>query len=657
MSDFININHTPTDDWLSNIASKAKVEVSRVSEVLAAWRIQPSPVIASPRRLLLSQIEFSGVKKGVASEGPFAFSWDKLESGLWGVVTERNFKGKSSIIEIVEWLLRGRRSNNLQEDVWSWISKASLRFNLDGVNHLVEVNREAGFSGQLSRFDLDRPHVIARFDSEQEFENTMSDFFMRQFSMESVTNWQKPKGSDEYGKPVMHGWAALAGAMFIGTDYSSLIGDLPFLSGMPLRLMQMYLGLPWIPTLTASKAAVASVENKLKLNANRLASVNASRKVRIEEINVALALKRSELEKTARDEDVRNSLQERSAELSALRTNELQVEEKWRHGAASVKFAETAYAEDRHELQAFLDAQAAGAVFRTLDPSCCPRCEVAIGKERKKREETEHSCSVCNSPISSDSDGEHQRTELEERVAASKAAVAKANADLAATSVELADARKLAGEVDTLRQILAAKLATFGARAGIETEIAVLEARMTEASYNADGPNEPESDELAVLTAVVDETDRRMKAVQVGVLEKASKMILAFAQRFGMTNLTSVSLKGNLTLVLEKGGSSTSYSKVTKGEQLRLKVATALAMIHVGETEGVGRHPGLLMLDSPAAEELAPEDLEQLVSGLEAISKEFKHLQLFVAARATPVILNHIPVGHLRQAEGEDTLW
>jgi hypothetical protein len=118
-------------DWLTAIANKADVDISRVEDILAARRIYASPVIASPRRLLLKAITFSGEKDAVIDAGFFEFSWNDLDRGLWGMVTESNLKGKSSVIEVVRWLLRGRPSNNFQEDVRRWILRASLRFQID----------------------------------------------------------------------------------------------------------------------------------------------------------------------------------------------------------------------------------------------------------------------------------------------------------------------------------------------------------------------------------------------------------------------------------------------------------------------------------------------------------------------------------------------
>lgn len=68
----------PKEEWLQAIATKAKVEVSKVEGVLSAHQIQPSPLVAQPRRLVLRDIEFSGEKDGVADAGDFPFHGQTL---------------------------------------------------------------------------------------------------------------------------------------------------------------------------------------------------------------------------------------------------------------------------------------------------------------------------------------------------------------------------------------------------------------------------------------------------------------------------------------------------------------------------------------------------------------------------------------------------
>lgn len=646
---------TNETDWLTAIASQAGVEVRRVKEVLAARRIQPSPVVASPRRLLLKKISFSGEKDGVADPGPFEFLWNDLNRGLWGMVTESNLKGKSSVIEIVRWLLRGRPSSNLQEDVKRWISRASLRFQLDEVVYEIRAETRGEVKGTLVRIDGSIERKLASFARDSEFETVMSDFFMREFSLEAVTNWRDGSGEDE-GKAVLHGWPALSGVMFIGTDYSSLLGDMPANTGVPIRLMQMYLGLPWISTLTAAQAVQKGVASEQAAKERRRSEALAARKERIDAIKSDLEAKRLELARTPSDAEVRAALAARSQEFSESKNAERVLEERLNREDKAIVQAKAAHAEDRRDLQAHLDAEAAGAVFRMLDPSCCPRCDAEIGDERREKEKTSHSCSVCGEEITSDADTDSMRNELMARVQASKAALDKATQDQKTSAESLQQLRFRITALDTEIQSLTTKLASFDARNRIELQIAVLEARLSEANYDPE-PLESKGYEESVLKALVLETGSRVKVAQVDLLKAVSERLVVYAKRFGMDNLSAAELKGNINLSLVKGGQGTSYSRVTDGEKLRLKVAAVLAMISVAEAQGVGRHPGLLMIDSPGAQEVSPKDLEELIAGLEEVSKEFSHLQVFVAAMASSAIKKHVPTERMRYVRGEAALW
>lgn len=187
--------------------------------------------------------------------------------------------------------------------------------------------------------------------------------------------------------------------------------------------------------------------------------------------------------------------------------------------------------------------------------------------------------------------------------------------------------------------------------------VAALEGRLQEASISPISPADDRSGELKILSAVVTETEARVKAVRDGLLTDVSARLVEYAKAFGMENLSEASLKGNATLSLVKGGVPTSYGKVTEGEKLRLKVATVLAMIEIAEAQGIGRHPGLLMIDSPAAQEVSPVDVDHLIAGLQTVSTKLPHFQVFVAGISSKAITDHIPEVNRREVAGNAFLW
>ena len=246
---------------------------------------------------------------------------------------------------------------------------------------------------------------------------------------------------------------------------------------------------------------------------------------------------------------------------------------------------------------------------------------------------------------------------MQERVAASGAAVAHASANTKKAENELAALR---GKVDLLQSRLESASKTLGSavrRQEAAIAVAALEGRLEEASMNPVSQADDRSGELKILSAVVVETEARVKAVRDGLLTDVSERLVEYAKAFGMQNLSEASLKGNAALSLVKGGVPTSYSKVTEGEKLRLKVAAVLAMIEIAEARGIGRHPGLLLIDSPAAQEVSPVDVDHLIAGLQEVFTKLPHFQVFVAGISSKAITDHIPAANRREVAGNAFLW
>ncbi len=108
---------------------------------------------------------------------------------------------------------------------------------------------------------------------------------------------------------------------------------------------------------------------------------------------------------------------------------------------------------------------------------------------------------------------------------------------------------------------------------------------------------------------------------------------------------------------LKKGGANTSFSKVTAGERLRLRLATAIALLRVGPRLGIGRHPGLLIIDSPGKEEVAKVNLEALLAELRKITDEMEGLQVIVAGTNVDEIVGVLGEDNCRIARGENYVW
>ncbi|SKC74625.1 large ATP-binding protein [Paraburkholderia hospita] len=652
----------PKEEWLQAIATRAEAEIFAVEGVLSAHRIQPSPVLAQPRRLVLREIEFSGEKDGVANAGAFTFSWTSLDHGLWAMLSEHNLRGKSTIIEIVRWMIRGRPSNNLQDDVRRWVHAVRLGFLLDSDQYEIVAKTQGEPIGSLCRIrapiatggEPERT-VLADFATDGEFEAVMADFFMRTFAMDPISSWRQ--GKEDEGQSVSHSWVAFSGAMFIGTNYDVLLGDMPVATGLTSRLMQMYLGVPWVSTLAAAKTAHQLVEQAVQVSARKNEQGKEAINARIANISAQLSEKRAELAKIPSDEAVRNAINADTTELADVRRQERGMAEHAERAVAALRDLTAVYQEERRDLQTHMDAMSATAVFRRLEPKCCPRCDHTISKAKKALESSTHSCSVCGESITNSEDGEAIKVDLQERVAASEAAVTRASAKKEEAESELTALRRKIDLLQGRLESASKELDSAVRRQEAAVAVAVLEGRLEEASISPASQADDRSGELKILSAVVAETEVRVKAVRDGLLTDVSARLVEYAKAFGMENLSEASLKGNATLSLVKGGVPTSYGKVTEGEKLRLKVATVLAMIEIAEARGIGRHPGLLMIDSPAAQEVSPVDVDHLVAGLQAVFTKLPHFQVFVAGISSKAITDHIPEANRREVAGNAFLW
>jgi predicted nuclease with TOPRIM domain len=643
-------------NWLSDVAQKLGMDIADVAETVARHQIKPSPVVPRPKRIALKRIYFSGIKAREENAEVFVFDWDELGPGLWGILSERNQRGKSSIFGVVLWLMRGRSPSFLQEDVFQWIQNAALRFTVGDVTYQVSVVNTAEVEGDLSRIDEHGVvHELFQFSNNLEFESVMSSFMMGQLSLDPVVVWNGDAPADG-GKRVTHEWPFLSGAMFIGTDYTSLLGDVTYY-GLPVRLMQMFVGLPWVSTLTEAKASESSLNKEKHAAERRIAEEKQRCDSRLEEIKSKIHDISVDLNKIPTSQHVYDAHRKVSGRLRAVFDSIREAERQLEDARMLEEDAERAFLSDKKELQQFVDAHAAGAVFRRLAPTICPRCEAAIPASRLQEEQKSGECCVCNGYIIEDEGADEKRAELSEQVIASETALSQGRQQLEKARKALTALEEESDSLQNERERLESELDSYSDRKELENSLKKAEGQLDEVQRNFVDLVPEDVSDAKVITQVVKIIDGLVKSNQKVILEEVSAKILEYAKRFGLENYTQAQLNGAGQLKIIKGGESTSYSKVTQGEQLRLKVATMLAIISVSHTSGVGRHPGLLMIDSPGSQEMVGTDLGELMSGMAEVISELPFLQVFVASVASDLMASHIDEKMCVSASGDNYLW
>ena len=325
--------------------------------------------------------------------------------------------------------------------------------------------------------------------------------------------------------------------------------------------------------------------------------------------------------------------------------------------------------------------------FHQMEPTVCPRCTAGVTAERRAAEPEDHKCSVCTSDLNLEA--------LEANVVVadsveSRVATALVASTSAAVVVEDGDEEpEPLSEIEALEKALeAVETVMGGLRAQIdELQLAhdklVQEMNLGEALLKAveerrlldlelaraegaaqalaapvtpvdASPVDPVP--LAVAEAAETVLGKWVKNHQDPLLATISAEIERLVVNFGADGLSNIKLDGAANMKLRQNGDKSNYGLVSPGQQLRLKIATVIALIKHGYVENIGRHPGFLLLDSPAAEEMPDGDLATMMSALLEVADEAP-MQIIVATRSTNPLVELLPEENRLIAVGENYVW
>lgn len=277
------------------------------------------------------------------------------------------------------------------------------------------------------------------------------------------------------------------------------------------------------------------------------------------------------------------------------------------------------------------------AVIRPLlgriAPTECPRCAHHLDDVRGHREGEDH-CFVCDAPLENAVEDEAELAEAEREFADATTARDEAQAELAqagarVSELELEHARALAA-VRELEDVAPA----VAERARFEQEAAVAEALLARDERVQAQVHNAEELELRdrVLEAAQREAEERRTAAARDFRERLGTEIVALGQRFGVHNLESADPKLNAAMTVAIGGAQSNFSDLSPGEQLRLRIATLIGLLRIGEELGIGRFPGMLLIDSPNSEEMVEADAAEIIDEIASICDELPTLQIVLAS-------------------------
>jgi len=643
-----------TINWIDEIAAKSRVERDEVTKILLSHGIEEDSTLPRKRSLTLKRVLFRGIKHG--EEDPFEFLWDGLGNGIWGLLTDDNGKGKSSILGLVRGALRGELpGSRLKPDVWGWLSEFELDFLIDEHIHRICLMKPAGATeaaaavATLSRFDNGRELVIKRGIPDDAFGKAVDSLFMDGLGFSRVRAYRARQG-----EAAEHGWPAMCAALFITGPGDTLFGDTAQ-DAIHLRLIQLFIGLPWITTYTCASTGLKAVSARLAKETTGKSDRVVSR---IRELEDQI----QELEIKLKDEPdltkLRSDLPSLDQELVELRQMAEDAGALVLKRNALYDDAKIARAEARRRLLQAKDDAEARVVFKRLKPTCCPSCAREFEKNRFAATEAP-ACGLCGKEEDEVGSTEELITELEAEAA--DTLESQKTAEKAVDEAKIAWEKASAAVTAASQRIakVQVELRKGSAAEEIRLDIAKLKARIEELEL-ATGPSVDVDlirREETVLKAAEKVTKSLFEDLQTEILTEVSGALMKFSEAFGVRNLQSMTLNGAGHLKIEQGGQITSFTKLNAGENLRVRIAAALAVLEVAERRGHGRHPGLIVLDSPAAQEMSHQDFAALIESVVTAVDEFPNVQIVVGAVNRQELISRVPRERRRHAEGANPLF
>ncbi|MDV6212665.1 hypothetical protein R3Q08_30860 [Rhodococcus erythropolis] len=641
---------------LSGVADKLKLTVDQVERALVEANIALKSPTTSDRRLQVLRIYAQGEKH---SGEMFEFD-QQLSPGVWAIVHPDNSAGKTSVLEFLVLPLRGA-SRDLPLDVLSWLRKLRMDVLVAGRPIRIELEFDLGNAScqiltadsadQLQASDSSALRIVAAASGADEVSRCIGAFFLESLRMEQTKVWQSTGGTDGEGAPQVHGWAAYFGACYLNPGGENLLlGDVSAV-GLPARLLELFVDIPYSTALTQLSVAT-SREKKIIRQSQRRAEGDAdARKSERDSWQ-------SQLEQLI--EQIAELRTHGAQELSALlgetdRTASELRKQRTALAEADQLLEATTSARIRAE-QAHLDAQEtwqAKQVLGRLNPVCCPRCEEPLSSHRGIEEREHANCAVCTRPLP-EVDPETAEILLqalaadveEARAAEGQARRLKAGT---ATGVDHALAVHNAASI-AVDQALATS-GTVKQLHDLELHKAGLEGRLA-----ATGPSTSElsdSDSSQVISSVADAVRETVSSSASRLFPAMNTQIVELATRFGVKNLDSVRLNRAGQVNAQKAGVPTIFKKLSRGDRLRMRIATVIALLRTGADRGVTAHPGLLLIDSIAAEEVTKVPARTLIAELQAIAQEIPDLQIFFTTADPALVDNLLPDDRVITSDGE----
>lgn len=628
-------------DFLDAVADAAGMDRATVTRALDEAGVVLAPTAPTPHILEITRLRFSGTK-ALADREPEDFSYDRqLGPGLWVVASNFNLAGKSTILNVIRWALTGR-PGRLRDDVRAWIAAVTVEGSIDGRSFLIDFTDDDAPRGSLT----DQGQPSGTFEGEEAFEALTGGFFSERLGLDPTPFWQRREGGDEAeGDARRLGWQGYFPALHVRSGSGPLLGE-QVQGGQAGTLIQVFLGLPWALTAATARVGRRIVQRELSAGRRRAREDRRAREASREPLRRRLEVARARLA----DLDARGAplspveIDARMSRYSTAATALSAIGAEVRTAQATLAATTDAVDTVTRRHLALMESAAIRPLLGRIAPTECPRCAHRLEDVKNDREAHDH-CFVCDAPLLDVVEDEAELAEADQELADAQAAHAAATAELQERQAREAELQR---EHDAARAGVAeieTQAPAIAERDQIAQEIAVVEALLAQgAEFDTDDDTYAElvARERILEAAQAEAESRRTEAAR-DFRQRLGREVVELGQRFGLHNLEAADPKLSAAMRLTIGGAESNFGALTAGEQLRLRIATLIGLLRIGMQLGIGRFPGLLLIDSPGSEEMVEADAAEILSEIAAISAEQTGLQVIVATARPELIGDLVP--------------
>lgn len=608
------------------------------------------------KRITVSRVLFRGTKK-VGGEGT-EFTFDKpFGPGVWMVLAD-NLRGKSSLFKIIKFGLTGEHGE-LAVDVRGWLKHLYVEFKINDRTFTAFADR----SGRVLNASLytlpiveivdksvDVNQLVFRVETEATFKSRMEEFFFKELEFYHLQWTQKSSQKD---KNELLDANATWNTYFESIYLTSRSSDKLAFGNQEELIFQMLLGLSLTFPINRIKTRLDRAQFDLAKLIEFDTTQSKARAVELKKVQKELDAANKELtalyRKEGEDLDI-SQLYERRSEMSTTLNSLVEAQQELEQKIFSNRGTIHQLGNNNNDLTVegnrykdliqkatrsrigLEEHISFGIFFSNLDIKICPHCNTPVSKENNGDPQSKH-CYVCTHEVQSKPDVDI--SQFQQKIDSLNAEIAgyerqvdalrtryKTNRDQAKLMRDsnqeheqsLRTVKQQNKEAVQELKVVDASIRKAKERDGaaqkeieLQRRIAVLQYRMESAAGRKEDPT---SDEITrqkikveLLQDAWEQLKQKRKTQNEDILNSFKTLLLAELQLLGISNVTEIRLSESFKSSYKINDNWVEFEKISEGEQIRVKIAFYLSIIQLDTLHQAGKHPRLLIIDSPVKEE------------------------------------------------------